>query len=76
MTIYLLSLSLLLMTSLRGWFVTGHDIQREFRVFELASGQGVWNIESFPDAYNACLSVTILPTIIERTTGISGPLHL
>jgi uncharacterized membrane protein len=69
-TIYLLSLSLLLMTSLRGWFVTGHDIQREFRLFELASGQGVWNIESFRSAYNACLSVTILPTIIESTTRI------
>jgi uncharacterized membrane protein len=70
LTIYLLSLSLLLMTSLRGWFVTGHDVQREFRVFELASGRGVWNIETFRSAYNACLSVTILPTIIEGTTGI------
>jgi uncharacterized membrane protein len=69
-TIYLSSLSLLLMTSLRGWFVTGHDIQSEFRLFELASGQGVWNIESFRSAYNACLSITILPTIIEGTTGI------
>ena len=69
-TIYLLSLSLLLMTSLRGWFVTGHDIQREFHVFELASGQGVWNVEMYQDAYNACMSMTILPTIIERTTGI------
>jgi uncharacterized membrane protein len=69
-TIYLLSLSLLLMTSLRGWFVTGHDIQREFRVFELASDQGVWNVGSFREAYNACLSITILPTVIGRTTGI------
>ena len=69
-TIYQLSLALLLMTSLRGWFVTGHDIQREFRVFEMASGQGVWDIETFRSTYNACLSITILPTIIERTTGI------
>jgi uncharacterized membrane protein len=69
-TIYLLSLSLLLMTSLRGWVVTGHDVQREFRMFEMAAGQGVWSVESFRSAYNACLSVTILPTIIERTTGI------
>lgn len=70
-TIYLLSLSLLLMTSLRGWFLAGHDIQREFRVFDIASGQGLWNMAWFPDAYNACLSLNILPTIIERTTGIS-----
>jgi uncharacterized membrane protein len=70
-TIYLLSASLLLMTSLRGWLVTGHDIQREFGMFELVSSHGVWNIDVYRDAYNACLSVTILPTIIERTTGIS-----
>jgi uncharacterized membrane protein len=69
-TIYLLSLSLLLMTSLRGWFVTGHDVQREFRMFELTAGQGIWNVRSFRSAYDACLSVTILPTVIERTTGI------
>ncbi len=69
-TIYLLSLSLLLMTSLRGWFITGHDIQREFRVFDIASSQGVWHMAWFPDAYNSCLSLNILPTIIERTTGI------
>jgi uncharacterized membrane protein len=69
-SIYLLSLSLLLMTSLRGWFVTGHDVQREFRMFEVAAGQGVWSVESVRSAYNACLSITILPTVIERTTGI------
>ena len=71
-TIYLIALALLLMTSLRGWFVTGHDIQREFRVFELAAQSGIWRIDAFRDAYNACMSVTILPTLIERATGIPG----
>ena len=70
-TIYLLSLSLLFMTSLRGWFVTGHDVQVEFQMFELASEQGIWNVGSLRSAYNACLSVTMLPTIIERTMGIA-----
>jgi len=70
-TIYLLSLSLLFMTSLRGWFVTGHDVQVEFQMFELASEQGIWNVGSLRSPYNACLSVTILPTIIERTTGMA-----
>ncbi|MFZ0832471.1 MAG: DUF2206 domain-containing protein [Mycobacterium sp.] len=70
LALYALSLSLLLMTSLRGWFVTGHDVQREFRLFELASGQGIWNVDSLRSAYNACLSITILPTIVERVTGI------
>jgi uncharacterized membrane protein len=72
-TIYLSSLALLLMTSLRGWFVSGHDIQLEFRMFEMASSEGVWNIGLFRAPYNACLSITILPTIIERMTGIPQP---
>ena len=44
---YLLGLSLLLATSFRGWYITGHDIQEEYRVFELTKGRGVWNIASF-----------------------------
>jgi uncharacterized membrane protein len=70
---YLLGLSLLLSTSLRGWYVTGHDIQREFRVFELTKDHAVWNIGTFRDAYNACLSITILPTEIWQMTRINDP---
>jgi uncharacterized membrane protein len=70
LTIYLMSLAFLLMTSLRGWFVIGDDSQIEFGMFRLASDQGVWNIGAWRHPYNACLSVTIFPTIIERTTGI------
>ena len=62
--VYLLSLSLLFMTSLRGWFVSGHDIQREFFVFQLAKNAGVWSHSAYVDAYNACLSITILPTMV------------
>jgi uncharacterized membrane protein len=71
-TIYLLSLALLLMTSLRGWDLTGHDIQREFHVFQLTATNGIWDISRFRDAYDACLSITILPTILARMTGMSG----
>jgi uncharacterized membrane protein len=62
--LYFIALSLLFMTSLRGWFVTGHDIQREFGVFMLAKSNGVWRIQDFRDPYNACLSITILPTML------------
>ena len=61
-TLYLLSLALLLMTSLRGWSVTGHDIQMEYRVFQLTEAQGRWSISAFHNPYNACLSITVLPT--------------
>jgi uncharacterized membrane protein len=72
-TLYLLSLALLLMTSLRGWYVTGHDIQAEYRVFQLAYGAGHWDLPAFRSAYNACLSVTILPAELAQVIRVSGP---
>jgi uncharacterized membrane protein len=71
--LYLLSLALLLMTSLRGWYVTGHDIQVEYHVFQLAESQGRWNIAVFRDAYNACLSITILPTEVGQIVHVDNP---
>ena len=71
--IYLSSLSLLLSTSLRGWYVTGHDIQGEYHVFQLTSVHARWNMAYFHDAYNACLSITILPTELERLLNIDDP---
>ena len=72
-TIYLLSLALLLMTSLRGWYVTGHDIQTEYLVFQLTYSQAHWDIGSFSSAYNACLSITILPTELAQVTHVFNP---
>ncbi|HEV2402801.1 MAG TPA: glycosyltransferase [Candidatus Saccharimonadales bacterium] len=71
--IFMMSLALLLMTSLRGWYVTGHDIQREYRVFQIAKAQGIWNIGAFRDPYNACLSITILPTILSNLLHVRDP---
>ena len=72
-TLYLLSLALLLMTSLRGWYVTGHDIQVEYRVFQLAQAHGRWNISDLHDAYNACMSITILPTEVAQIVHVDNP---
>lgn len=71
-TIYLVSLGLLLMTSLRGWYVTGHDIQREFLVFQFTAAHGHWN-PAYHDAYNACLSLTILPTELAQVIHVDNP---
>jgi uncharacterized membrane protein len=71
--IFLVSLALLFMTSLRGWYTTGHDVQREFRVFELTKLRGHWDMANFRDAYNACLSITILPTVLSRWIPIADP---
>ena len=72
-TIYLLSLALLLMTSLRGWYVTGHDIQTEYFAFQLTYSHAHWDISSFSNAYNACLSITILPTELAQVTHVFNP---
>lgn len=71
--LYLLSAALLLMTSLRGWYVTGHDIQLEYYVFQLAEAHGRWDIASYRDAYNACLSITILPTELAQVAHVYSP---
>jgi len=71
--LFLMSLSLLLMTSLRGWYTTGNDIQLEYWVFQLAKTNGVWQIQRFRDPYNACLSITILPTIFANLLKIFNP---
>ena len=42
--IYFLALSFLLMTSLRGSYITGHDIQREYMMFDLTKTNGLWLI--------------------------------
>jgi uncharacterized membrane protein/glycosyltransferase involved in cell wall biosynthesis len=71
--LFFMALALLLMTSLRGWHTTGHDVQREYRVFQMAQYNGIWQIQRFRDAYNACLSITILPTVFANLLKLSGP---
>lgn len=69
--IYSISLGLLLLVSLRGSGIIGHDIFQEYRVFMLTYGNGFWDLQSsVGNPYNACLSITILPTILSRISGI------
>ena len=73
LVLYVLSLALLLMTSLRGWAVTGHDIQVEYQAFQVTAAHAHWDMSYFRSAYNACLSLTILPTEISRVTHVDDP---
>lgn len=70
--LYLVSAALLLATSMRGWFVTGHDVQREFFFFTLTQQPERWDVSALPDAYNACLSVTLLPVALSSMSGLPG----
>ena len=71
--VYFIGLAMLLMTSLRGWYTTGHDIQQEYRVFELTKSHEDWDIGRYRDAYDACLSITILPTMLWQMVRVDDP---
>lgn len=62
LAIFFIATSLLFMTSLRGWYITGHDVQQEYYVFQLTKSNFQWSPSLFRDPYNACLSLNILPT--------------
>ena len=70
--IYLIAISLLFMFSLRSSHVIGWDIFKEYQVFMLTQSHQLWNIDFYRDAYNACLSITILPTLFHYFTNIDN----
>jgi uncharacterized membrane protein len=60
--LYWMGLALLLMYSMRSWYIFGSDITSEYYFF--TKSISLWN-PNFPlNAYNACLSITILPSVI------------
>ncbi|HEU4966142.1 MAG TPA: glycosyltransferase [Candidatus Saccharimonadales bacterium] len=71
--LYVICLGILLGTSMRGWNITGHDVMQEFQVFQLTLQHAAWHMQYYQDAYTACLSITILPTIFQKLTGIGSP---
>lgn len=62
--LFFIGMALLFTTSLRSWYISGHDVEREFYVFQLTRAHQIWNMAFYRDAYNACLSITMLPTIL------------
>lgn len=72
LTIYSVSLALLFMTSLRGWYTTGHDVQHEMMAFLATADPGRWN-PTIHDGYTACLSITMLPTVFLHWTRVADP---
>lgn len=71
--LYSAALTLLLGTSMRGWEITGHDVMQEYQVFQLTNLQSLWDMSFYQDAYMACLSITMLPTILQKLSGIYDP---
>ena len=65
-TILMMGISLLLMGWLRGRYVSGADINLEYYIFQLVKTNQQWDISLFSNAYNTCLSVSLLPTILSN----------
>jgi glycosyltransferase involved in cell wall biosynthesis/uncharacterized membrane protein len=73
--LYMMALALLLMNSMRGLYITGHDIMLEYHVFNLTNTAHMWSMALYQDPYMACLSITILPTILQNLLHIN-PLYV
>ncbi len=69
--LFFMALALLLMNSMRGWFITGHDVLLEYYVFRLTDTAQAWDMNNFRDPYNACLSITLLPTYLHSMLHIT-----
>ena len=69
--IYFAAAGILLLTSLRGWLITGHDIQTEFAYYSDVLASAHWEPGRVRNAYYACLSVTLFPVSFAHLTAIS-----
>ncbi|HXR70061.1 hypothetical protein [Actinocrinis sp.] len=69
--IYFAAAGILLLTSLRGWLITGHDVQTEFAYYSDVLASGRWEPGHVHNAYYACLSVTLFPVSFAHLTAIS-----
>ncbi len=72
LSLWMISMSLLLMNGLSSSHLMGRDIHIEFYCFQLTLDGFHWDISKFYDTFNACLSITILPTIYQVLSNING----
>lgn len=70
--LFVLSLCGVWSYSLRSNYVFGWDIQNEFKVFQTTLNSGNWILGAKHGAYDAMLSLSILPVVIAKVTGLAG----
>lgn len=70
--LWTISLSLLLMNGLSSFHLMGRDVHYEYYSFQLALQSFHWDINTYLNPYNACLSITILPTILQSLSNLNG----
>ncbi|MFC2001741.1 DUF2206 domain-containing protein [Chloroflexota bacterium] len=69
-TIFFISISLLLMFSLRGLHVTGGDTHIEYNFFQRMLSNGYWSVLGTGNL-DSCLIITLLPTIYQALLNIN-----
>lgn len=72
MVITSVSLSLMLHIALISQYIFGRDILIEYRTYQVTEAQSLWTSTYPYHGYNATLSITILPVVISRFTGLDG----
>ncbi len=68
--LWMIGLALLFSSGMRSWNIFGGDTRLESFVSQLTFSEGVWSINNFNNAYNAMLSVSILPTLIHNISNL------
>lgn len=70
--LFSVGLTLIYLYTYRGNHLFGSDIQREFQRFSVIAHAGRWTPPTDGDPYGAMLSITALPTVLVKTSGLSG----
>jgi|GEM_PF-593610 len=69
--IYIVALTIIWMGAMRGDFVSGTDVSKEFYLSNLTQAVGHWSPSLYHDPYNACLSINLLPTLLSNVLKVS-----
>jgi uncharacterized membrane protein len=72
MALWLIGLSLLLMHGLTSNHLLGIDVHLEYYSFQLTQLGYHWDLNTYYNPYNACMSITILPMMYQVLTGLGG----
>lgn len=69
--LYSIALTVIIMGAGRGAFLSGTDVSKEYYLFSLTQQVGHWSPSLYHDAYNACLSINLLPIMLQAITKLS-----
>lgn len=65
LSLFMIGAGLILMYALTSAHIMGRDVHQEFYCFQFTLTNLHWNINDYYNPYNACLSITILPTLYQ-----------